>query len=210
MFYRGGIFHPTMGLKLNWENEFRQAVKDRKLILNIGAGQHDKAGTISIDPAYETEDAMHVKARGENLPYSDNSVDMVVCGAVLEHVESPSEIVKEIHRVLKAEGTMYVDIPFLYPFHKAPSDYNRLTQEGLDYLCRDFVKIESGMAMGTHSALAQIIVFYFQNISGYPLVSKILKNIAKIVVSPLKYLDKVYSGTPILAGGFYFYGKKNK
>ena len=210
LFYRGGFFHPTRGLKLNWENDFKQAVKEHKLILNIGAGQHDKTGTISIDPAYDTEDATHLKALGEDLPYPDNNVDMVVCGAVLEHVQSPAKIVKEIHRVLKVGGTMYVDIPFLYPFHKAPSDNNRLTQEGLDYLCRDFVKIESGMSMGTHSALAQIIVFYFQNLSGSPFLNKILKNAAKVAVSPLKYLDQVFPGTPILAGGFYFYGKKNK
>jgi len=208
LFYRGGIFHPTRGLKLNWEKDFKQAIKEKQIIVNIGAGQHHKEGTISVDPAYQHEDKEHVRAFGEHLPYADASVDMVICGAVLEHVKEPSKIITEIHRVLKLGGRMYVDMPFLYPFHSAPSDYNRLTLEGLEYLCKDFQEIESGMSMGTHSAIAQIIVFYAQTLFANPILSRMSKNMAKVMVSPLKYIDLWHKGSPVLAGGFYFYGEK--
>ena len=38
------------------------------------------------------------------LPLEDNSVDAILCSAVLEHVEEPQRAVKEMYRVLKKGG----------------------------------------------------------------------------------------------------------
>ncbi|MDP2946748.1 MAG: methyltransferase domain-containing protein [Nanoarchaeota archaeon] len=211
LFYRGGIFHPTKGICLGWEKDLETAIKDGKKIINIGAGQYHRPGTISIDPFYEKEDEFHIKAFGENLPFENNLVDFVICNAVLEHVKEPRKIVNEIYRVLKPGGRMYVDIPFIYPFHAAPSDYNRMTLVGFEHLCEDFEKIDSGMCLGPNSALAQFLVTYSQVLFKNKILKKLSKNIAKILVFPMKYFDRFFVKNKEalnLAGGFYFYGKK--
>ena len=106
---------------------------------------------------------------------------------------------------------MYVDMPFIYPFHAAPEDYNRLTLGGLEYLCKDFKKINSGMCLGPNSALAQILVNYAQILFKKKILRKISKNIAKILVFPMKYFDRFFVKNKEalnLAGGLYFYGEK--
>lgn len=51
------------------------------------------------------------RARGENLPFETNVFDIVICSEVLEHVQHPGLILKEIHRVLKPSGTLCITVP---------------------------------------------------------------------------------------------------
>jgi 2-polyprenyl-6-hydroxyphenyl methylase/3-demethylubiquinone-9 3-methyltransferase len=45
----------------------------------------------------------------ENLPYADNTFDIVTCVDVLEHVADFDKTVSEIHRVLKPKGIFFFD-----------------------------------------------------------------------------------------------------
>ena len=211
LFYRGGIFHPTKGLNLNWKKDLQTAINEKKKVINIGAGQYHIEGTISIDPFYEKEDNFHIKAYGEDLPLENDSIDFAICNAVLEHVKDPKKIIDEIYRILKIGGKIYVDIPFIYPFHAAPNDYNRMTLPGLEILCERFEKIDSGMCLGPNSALAQFLVTYSQALFKNKGIKKLFRNITKILVFPLKYFDKFLAKNKealSVAGGIYFYGKK--
>ena len=49
---------------------------------------------------------------GERLPFKDNSFDVVICSAVLEHVLNPEVIAAEMVRVLKPAGRLIVETPF--------------------------------------------------------------------------------------------------
>ncbi|KXA96594.1 hypothetical protein AKJ37_04835 [candidate division MSBL1 archaeon SCGC-AAA259I09] len=51
--------------------------------------------------------------RGEalKLPFPDQSIDMVVCSEVLEHISSFEDCLTEIHRVLKPGGNLAVSVP---------------------------------------------------------------------------------------------------
>jgi len=213
LFYRGGIFHPTKGLYLDWNKDLELAIENHKKIINIGAGQYHRIRVINVDPAYkkEEENKWTIRAYGENLPFDDLSIDFVVCGAVLEHVKNPEKIINEIYRVLKRGGRTYIDMPFVYPYHAAPSDYNRTTLSGLENLCKKFKKIKSGICLGPGSSLAQSIVTYNQIFFKNKLIKKIFKNITKIIVSPLKYSDKFLAKKKEslnLAAAVYFYGRK--
>lgn len=75
-----------------------------------------------------------VFADAARLPFCDASVDTVLIIEVLEHLRHPAEALAEIARVLRPQGRALVSIPFLYPIHDAPHDYQRLTSHGL---CRD-------------------------------------------------------------------------
>lgn len=65
------------------------------------------------------------------LPLPDESFDTVLCTQVLEHVERPELAVTELARVLRPGGHALVTVPFLYPTHEAPYDFQRFTHHGL-------------------------------------------------------------------------------
>ena len=45
--------------------------------------------------------------------------------AVLEHVLSPESVVKEIFRVIKNDGIVYSEIPFMQQIHMGKNDFNK-------------------------------------------------------------------------------------
>lgn len=64
------------------------------------------------------------------LPFSDGSFGAVACYEVLEHVRQPDAVMAEIARVLAPGGVAELSMPFLYPVHDAPHDYQRWTRHG--------------------------------------------------------------------------------
>ncbi len=76
------------------------------------------------------------------LPYADNSFDVIIADQVLEHVEgNPQQAIDEIYRVLKHGGIAIVATVFMYPRHWGPKDLWRFSPDGLRYLCRNFSEI---------------------------------------------------------------------
>jgi peptidoglycan/LPS O-acetylase OafA/YrhL/SAM-dependent methyltransferase len=100
----------------------------------------------------------NVFADAARLPLLDASVDAVVCLEVLEHVSRPQDALSEFARVLRSGGTMLFSMPFLYPIHDAPHDFQRLTEYGLrrdfDAAGFDIVRMEKrGHAVRTATLL---------------------------------------------------------
>jgi ubiquinone/menaquinone biosynthesis C-methylase UbiE len=48
---------------------------------------------------------------GEKLPFNNNSFDFINMAEVIEHVESPLSVLKEVYRVLRPGGQAYMSIP---------------------------------------------------------------------------------------------------
>ena len=70
-------------------------------------------------------------ADASELPLQDATFDTVVLLEVLEHLRRPCEALREAARVVRPGGTVLLSMPFLYPVHDAPHDYQRLTIHGL-------------------------------------------------------------------------------
>lgn len=47
----------------------------------------------------------------DNLPYLENSFDLITCTEVVEHLENYRHVLREMHRVLKNGGTLVVTTP---------------------------------------------------------------------------------------------------
>ena len=45
------------------------------------------------------------------LPFPNNFFDVIICNDVLEHLENPGVALKNIHRILKPGGILYVNTP---------------------------------------------------------------------------------------------------
>ncbi len=114
----------------------------RGTILDIGAAdrwvaQYLPASThyIALDYPSTGRDLYAARpdvfADGARLPFADESIHHVICLEVLEHVRWPDQLLAEVARVLKPGGQLLLSMPFLYPLHDAPHDYQRYTEHGL-------------------------------------------------------------------------------
>lgn len=65
----------------------------------------------------------------EEINIDDEVFDFVLMAEVLEHLENPSQVLAEACRVLKPSGQIIATMPFLYPIHADPYDYQRWTPE---------------------------------------------------------------------------------
>lgn len=74
-------------------------------------------------------------------PYSwklieSNSIDKLICGSVIEHVEYPWLLFKEIYRVLDTKGMFCITAPAIWQEHKHPMDCYRYYPDGMRALCK--------------------------------------------------------------------------
>jgi len=65
------------------------------------------------------------------LPFRDECFDTVLLLDVLEHIQQPDSAMDEVRRVIKIGGRIVVQVPFLYPLHDEPYDFQRWTTHGL-------------------------------------------------------------------------------
>ena len=68
----------------------------------------------------------------QRLPVATQSFDTVFSLDVMEHLPDPNDAMAEIARVLRPGGRAILRIPFLYPLHDRPFDFNRWTAHGLE------------------------------------------------------------------------------
>jgi len=76
------------------------------------------------------------------LPFKDGEFDVVLCVAILEHLEEPIKAISEMRRVLKPGGKIIISVPFMFPIHDSPRDYWRFTKYGLKKLFTDGWEVE--------------------------------------------------------------------
>jgi SAM-dependent methyltransferase len=70
----------------------------------------------------------------DEIPFADEQFDSVLCTEVLEHLPEPEKAIKEIKRVLKIGGFLYLTVPQEWCLHYEPADYFRFTKYGIKYL----------------------------------------------------------------------------
>jgi len=96
-----------------------------------------------------------------NLPFDEGSFGTVVSTQVLEHVEKPWVMVKEIGRVLRPGGICILTAPFLEPYHPDPQDFFRYTIAGMRSLFENegFEVIECSTSGRLFSVLSEFVRF---------------------------------------------------
>jgi SAM-dependent methyltransferase len=146
-------------------------------------------------------------ADGHRIPLATGSVDGVVIQAVLEHVLDPSAVVGEIHRVLKADGIVYAETPFMQPVHEGAYDFTRFSDSGHRHLFRDFDAIQSGALHGPADQLLRSIEYLVRSLAR----SRRAGQAAKLALFWLKYLDAVVPPAYAVdaASAVYLLGRKS-
>jgi uncharacterized protein YbaR (Trm112 family) len=146
-----------------------------------------------------------------DLPFSDQRFDAVVAQAVLEHVADPVHCVDEIHRVLKDDGLVYAETPFMQQVHAGAYDFTRFTHLGHRRLFRKFDEIVSGTVGGPATVLAWSYEYFFLSFATSRVWRKVLAAFARCTGFWLKYLDRLFvnkRGAYDGVSGNYFLGRK--
>jgi|GEM_PF-1568959 len=146
-----------------------------------------------------------------DIPFANESLDFVICDAVLSNVADPHRVVAEIHRVLKPEGWTYASTPFMQPVCMGVYDVTRFTMVGYRRLFRWFHAETLQPCSGPASALAYVWQYFLMSFSANPTTVKMLKLLGLLTTRPLKFLDKFLLNKPMaadVAGAFVIIAKK--
>lgn len=146
------------------------------------------------------------------LPFASGYFDAVVAQAVLEHVVDPYVCVDEFHRVLKDDGLVYAETPFMQQVHGGRYDFARFTHLGHRRLFRRFTEIDSGAACGPGMALAWAYEYFLLSFVRGDLARATVKAVARFTSSWLMLFDGWLSRTSgglDAASGYFFLGRKS-
>lgn len=188
--------------------------RDQPKVLVIGGGtigqgmdalyDHPTIGLIAFD-IYKSEFS-HFVADAHAIPLADGSVDAVVCQAVLEHVLEPAQVADEIWRVLKSDGVVYAETPFMQQVHEGAYDFTRFTESGHRYLFRRFELIDSGVTAGPGTQLLWSIDYFVRSLFR----SRAAGKVAKLMFFWLHAFDRLVpeSFASDAASGVFFLGRK--
>jgi SAM-dependent methyltransferase len=183
-------------------------ISKEKVILDIGGGERFQKWLAPYKDLFKNSDyktmdydsktGADVVGDIHNIPLNDGSVDAVICSSVLEHVKDPIRAVKELHRVMKKGGKIFLYVPSIYPYHARKGyypDYWRFFDDTLLFMFEDFSKVEIVKAGGYFRALLFFMPFQHK---------------LKFILNPLgNILDKVFrreNGSTTY--GYYLYAVK--
>ena len=118
-----------------------QEISPGSWLLDAGAGEciyrryftHGKYVSVDFGKGASHWDYGNLDIVGDlhHIPIASDRIDAVLCTQVLEHVADPDVIVKELHRVLRPGGALYLTAPQGWFEHQPPHDYFRFTSFAL-------------------------------------------------------------------------------
>jgi len=119
----------------------------RGLVLDIGCADQKMRPFLSEDATYIGLDYYHTavfwyKTRpqiygdAQCLPFCDSSLHWVLMMNVLEHLSNADRCLDEVYRILTHGGKLVIHVPFMYPLHDKPLDFQRWTIYGLRVLAQ--------------------------------------------------------------------------
>ena len=146
-------------------------------------------------------------ADGHNLPFVDAVFDGVWIQAVLEHVVEPSLVVAEIHRVLKDDGIVFAETPFMQQVHGGAYDFCRFSLSGHRWLFRRFSLISSGVSQGPGTAFIWSLRYLLRAMTRSEKVAQAIS----LLFFWAKFLDRFGTSRARADGacGVYFLGRKS-
>lgn len=158
--------------------------------LDLGCGHQNyqrflrvsnSANLIKVDMSRRSSPNVVAELEGI-LPFRDNCVDVVLLFNVLEHIYNAKGLIKEVSRVLKRGGSLYLYVPFLIHIHADPFDYHRYTTSSLKKMFNEagLSLIELNISYGIFKSIVALITFIIPNLTK-PLIYKLAILLDKVI-----------------------------
>jgi len=191
-------------------------------IIDIGSGPVKNGNTKGLTKEilarrkamdYKRYPGVEIVGTVEDIPLESQSVAGVLFQGVIEHIGDPQKAIIEISRILKTDGVVYVEAPFMQHFHYDPEDNYRFTDDGLEKIFSqfDFKIIDKGPLHGPSAALADVLIEYIAVFTRLPLFYWLTKWILGWLLFWIKYLDIIFfknKMSKFLCFSVYLIGKK--
>lgn len=190
---------------------------DRPKVLVIGGGEKG-SGTAELWNAKNIEivsldiyasNTTDIVCDAHYIPIEDNSFDGVWIQAVLEHVVEPIKVVSEIYRVLKSDGIVYAETPFMQQVHEGAYDFTRYTVLGHRYLFKEFEMIAIGGNKGPEQVLTWALRYFVWALTRSRKLARLVGLSFGLLMRPFASLmsnASMYDAS----SGVFFLGKKAK
>ncbi len=153
----------------------RFAPEMRGVVLDLGGKRNNKRGTFQ-PPEHQADTWLYLNLDMQTRPdlFADVTLaplpsqraDCIICTEVLEHLPDPQACVDEMHRLLLNGGLALVSIPFFYPVHADPYDFQRFTEDGLRRLFRSFKSVEVHRMGGYAGVLGLLLEIGINGVEG--------------------------------------------
>lgn len=197
--------YPKMGFTRKHVDDFMYSnfknVKKNSKILDIGAGYkpYEKLFKNCYYESCDFDDVLR-EIGDENkykhtfycditksIPVNDNLYDIVICNEVLEHINEPNYALKEIYRILKPDGKLYITTTQCHGLHQEPHNYYNYLSYGLKYLANKnkFHIIELKPLGGIYHLLGKILQNIIENTFIYN------KLFFRIIFYPLEFFIRI-------------------
>ncbi len=142
-------------------------------VLDVGCGDRRYAAHFEAAGRYvgfdlPGNDVADVTGHAEDLPFPDASFDVVICIQVLEHVDDPAAVVRELRRVCRPGGRVLASTHGTQVYHPSPGDHWRWTRTGLERLfgsAGHWRSVTVVPGAGTASTLAMLFSTYVELLS---------------------------------------------
>lgn len=196
-----GKLYYSVGIRVfgaTYPFNFQAAVKkfvdpDRMVVIDAGSGNRridEKVICVDVFDYAEVD----IVSDLNSLPFKANSVSAFISNGVLEHVSDPTQVFSEFYRCTEPGGFSIHLVPFMYPFHASPHDFQRYTHKGMEVLLGSWNIVEQRNTSGPVSlwlvSTIELLAILFS------LGSRRLKPFFFlgfcVVLFPIKYLDVLF------------------
>src|SRR3989344_2408752 len=130
-------------------------------ILDLGCGYKPFQSLFPNDDYLGVDMSLYsyadVIADNHNLPFKDSVFDVIIITEVLEHCDNEYQVISELRRVAKNQALVYLTLPFIFPLHGIPYDFNRFTKYKLKQL---FMKDKVILLNGSNNIFSSIFIFF--------------------------------------------------
>ena len=180
--------------------------KHPKKILDLGCGVKPYATLFDFTDEFigfdiAEDEGVDVIGKNWDLPFEDNKFDGLISTQALEHTAKINETIKEIQRVVKNDGLIFISVPFAFPEHGIPYDFYRFTRYGLKEIFKDFKIIKIIPSCGYVATLIRLVNNFLMYIPGGRYIFMPIFLIDNIIAISIDYIVKIF---------FYIFGQKGK
>ncbi|MGB0848894.1 MAG: class I SAM-dependent methyltransferase [Thiolinea sp.] len=178
-------------------------------ILNAGSSSV-RYGNNCVNIDVQEKLGVDVVCDVHSLPESLGKFDAIICNGMLQYCQTPNLVAQQFHQVLKKDGYLFVDAPWVQPFCQDETipDRYRYSAIALRGIFSNFDIVECAPSIRPGSAFYLLGRHIADNMTRNKYINTLLNQIAGLFLYPFRAIRTVNEHKT--AGAFYLIGQKTE